>query len=229
MTNVAVLSLEVLVAGITAMVWIVLIIVRILFPDDQVEATLFAIVNSISVGNLLISSILIYNIGWVIHHIAEKLLDPIFQTRYRRKLFDDKEFYKIRTKVFQEGSPCTMDDIKFDRHILRISRSNILNFLALAIVSLSYFSVNQQVFMIIFVCSLLVVLVSVSQWHSRYIGTFKKFKDIYSVIIENESKATNFEIESVSKGKNKKSRIKQGSLRLRSVSSPTEHNKQVVE
>ena len=78
MNNVAVLSLEVLVTGITAMIWIVLLIVRLLFPDAQIEAELLAIFNSISVGNFLVSSILIYNVGWVIHHIGELLFDPIF-------------------------------------------------------------------------------------------------------------------------------------------------------
>lgn len=155
MTNVAVLSLEVLVTGITAMVWIILIIVKLVFPDSQIEAELLAIIQSISVGNVLVVSILIYNIGWVIHYIGEMLFDPLFQTKYRRKLFDDTEFYKIRTKVFQEGSPGTMDDIKFDRHILRISRSNILNFTALAVVSLFYLDVNLQVFLIVVIVSFL--------------------------------------------------------------------------
>jgi hypothetical protein len=187
MNNVAVLSLEVLVTGITAMIWIVLLIVRLLFPDAQIEAELLAIFNSISVGNFLVSSILIYNVGWVIHHIGELLFDPIFQTKYRRTLFDDKEFYRVRTKIFQKGSDGTKDDIKFDRHILRISRSNILNFTALSIVSLFYLNVNLQVFLIVSVTSLLIALISFSQWHSRYQGTFKKFRDIYNSIIEDES------------------------------------------
>lgn len=190
MNNVAVLSLEVLVAGITAMVWIVLLIVRVLFPDNQIEAELLAVFNSISVGNLLVCSVLIYNIGWVIHHIGEILFDPVFQTKYRRKLFDDKEFYKVRTKVFQESSAGSMDDIRFDRHILRISRSNILNFSALAIVSLLYLNVNLQISMIVAFASFLIVLISFSQWRSRYQGTFKKFRDIYNVIIENEANAS---------------------------------------
>lgn len=186
MTNVAVLSLEVLVTGITAMVWIILIIVKVLFPDNQIEAELFSIIQSISVGNVLVVSILIYNIGWIIHYIGEMLFDPIFQTKYRRKLFDDTEFYKIRTKVFQEGSQGTMDDIKFDRHILRISRSNVLNFTALAVVSLFYLSVNLQVFLILGIVSVCIALISFFQWRSRYQGTFKKFRDIYNAIIENE-------------------------------------------
>ena len=189
MTNVAVLSLEVLVAGITAMVWIVLIIIRVLYPDNQIETELLAVINSISAGNLLITSILIYNIGWVIHHIGERLFDPIFQTKYRRKMFEDEEFYKIRTKIFQEGSSGTLDDIKFDRHILRISRSNILNFTVLAIVSLFYLRVNPQVFTIVFLGSLLVAFVSFLQWYSRYQGTFKKFRDIYNAITEKEAGA----------------------------------------
>lgn len=217
MTNVAVLSLEVLVAGITAMVWIVLIIVKILFPDNQIEAELLAVFNSISAANLLVISILIYNMGWVIHHVGERLLDPIFQTRYRRKLFGDKEFYRVRTKIFQEGSPGTMDDIKFDRHILRISRSNILNFTALAIVSLFYLNVNLKIFIIVFLGSLFIAIISFFQWNSRYQGTFKKFRDIYNVIVEREEntveKIAGLAVKN-SNGKNKESKTADCEVKL---------------
>ena len=186
MTNFAALSLEILVAGITATIWLILIIARILIPNCQVEVLFYKIYTSLSVGDLLIFSVLIYNLGWIVHHLGEKLLEPLFQAKWRRKYFSDREFYKIRTHVFQKASDSTMEDIKFDRHVLRISRCNVFNFFVLAVVSIFYLHVNETMFVLTLIISIIIVIISFSQWRSRCEGTFKKFKDIYNSIDANE-------------------------------------------
>lgn len=188
MTNFAALSLEILVTGITATIWLVLIVIRIIEPNLQIEVSLHKIYSSLSVDDLLFFSILIYNLGWIIHHMGEMLLEPLFQAKWRRKYFADREFYKIRTYVFQNASNSTMDDIKFDRHVIRISRCNVFNFLALAAVSIVCLHVNEPVFILTLIISIIVVVVSFSQWRSRCEGTFKKFKDVYNYIEANEDK-----------------------------------------
>ncbi|GHV36510.1 hypothetical protein FACS18949_15990 [Clostridia bacterium] len=181
MNNVAVIFLEILVTGVTASIWIALMVVKILYPGFEIEK-LSILINSISIGNALVYSICIYNLGWVMHHIAEKILDPIFQTRYRRKLFEDKIFFEIRSFVFQFGSQSVMDDIKFDRHLLRISRSNVINFFALALIAVMYIPISVNVFLLTSIIATIFCLVSFLQWKSRYQATFKKFSQMYDAI-----------------------------------------------
>ncbi len=184
MNNVAVVSMETLVTGITATIWIVLLIIRIVFPQSDIPDVLNKLFNSLSTGNLLISSILMYNIGWIIHHLSEIILDTIAQTKYRRTLYNDEDFYTIRSKVFQKGSTSVMDDIRFDRHVLRISRSNTLNFLMLSIILISYIPINSRVSIPVLIATIIFTIISWHQWVDRYKATYKKFMQLYAAIEE---------------------------------------------
>lgn len=203
MNNLAVVSMEILVTGVTACIWIVLVVVRILFPHTMIQQKLIEIFHSLSVGDLLVASIMMYNIGWVVHHLSEIILDGLFQTKYRRKLYKDEEFYVIRAVVFQVGSQSTMDDIKFDRHILRISRSNVLNFVILTFVSLWYIPIHKKFFITSTILCGVIALVSFFQWKNRYQSTYHKFQKIYNAI-ENQKNDTKV----LEKKRHKKSRKK---------------------
>lgn len=190
MNNVAVVSMEVLVTGVTASIWIILLVLRLMYPEQIILQKLMEIVNSISMGNLLVVSITMYNIGWVVHHLSELTLDFFGQRRYRNKLYADEKFYSMRAVIFQYGSQSTMDDIRFARHVIRISRSNILNFGLLTLVFLYYIPINKRFFLIAAIGSLIVTILSVLQWVSRYKATYQMFLQIYDAIVDQKKAKT---------------------------------------
>lgn len=133
---------------------------------------------------------LAYSVGWIINYIAERIFDPFFQHKFREKLEKEKgiSFYDVRAFVFQNGSDHALNDIKYDRQVIRIARSNCFNFFVMFIVLLPYIFTNKLPLGITLTFLLLSLFASCGaffQWKYRYEVTYKKFYQAYSSICNN--------------------------------------------
>ncbi len=124
---------EVLLAGAMSFIWIFLLIIRIIWPTiDQIE-TIFKLISSSSAMFLAVYSGVSYVLGWSISFLAESIMDPLFQTRYRNKALD-LNFYDVRSVVFKKCPDHVIKDIEYDRQLIKIARSNSFDFAILAII-----------------------------------------------------------------------------------------------
>jgi len=125
-----------------------------------------------------------YAIGWAVNFLAEQLLDRIFQHPFRRKLEKEMNlcYMTVRANLFQYGSEQSMNDIKYDRQLIRIARSNSLNFFLMGIVIGSFYWIDDIshsfVFFFFFLC-ICISVVSFFQWISRFKATYRKFYQYY--------------------------------------------------
>jgi len=184
MTNFSQMSLEIIVAGGNAAIWIGLLIVRIVSPYYFIED--FAIENlsaSLSIANVVIGAVLIYTIGWIINFSSETLLDPIFQTRHRKGVFNDEDFYRVRTIVFQYGSTSIINDINFDRHILKVTKNNVVNFFLFTLVCTSFINISVVFGVVGMIVGLFASFLSFFHWKSRYTTVFLKIRDAYDALL----------------------------------------------
>ncbi len=181
------LFVEILVIGTIAELWLVLIFLALVTPSATVVSSL---VNSIDkLDTLLIVPFLslTYALGWVINFSAERLFKLVFQNRLRNQLFQSAgvDYYEVRSLIFEKASEDVIEDLQFDRHILRISRSSVLNFTLIAIaLALHFHHANASLLTVGIIFFALIAIVSFFQWMTRYKSNYSKMFDTYKVINE---------------------------------------------
>lgn len=180
--------IEVWLSGLLSLISISLIFIRILLsiPDPRIEFSCGFIKEMGPILTITFCSIA-YTLGWIINHVAENIFDPLFQHKYRKKLGIQKgiDFFVVRANVFQYGSENTINDIKYDRQVIRISRANCLNFFILSIVVALYFNTDYlplKLNIFIFLMCLMASSVSFWQWTCRYKSTYCKFYQAYNAL-----------------------------------------------
>jgi len=185
------LVVEVLLAGAMSFIWILLLVIRIIEPSAEQINAAFNVISTASAIFLTLFAGVSYVLGWAISYLAETIFDPIFQTRFRDKYFGDLglTFYKVRSRVFHNSPNHVIKDIEYDRQLIRIARSNSLNFLLIAIITISFdfqcdvaIKLTRTISLLSFVFGVL----SFFQWRYRYKSTFYKFMDLYNGLITNE-------------------------------------------
>jgi hypothetical protein len=172
------LLVEILVIGSLAQVWLVSLFLGLMGPitlnpsSGQVEALK-------TVAPLLVVPVmsLAYAIGWVVNFAAERLFKLLFEELWRDKLFPNQalEYEVARILYLQRGSSELGREFVLDRHILRIARASVVNFLligASAIVYWDYLGPRVTVGVII-LCALITVA-SFEQWRLRYRSYYKR-------------------------------------------------------
>ena len=130
-----------------------------------------------------------YSIGWAVNHLAEQILDTLFQHPYRKKLEEEenKNFFTIRSYVFQYGSEQLLNDLKYDRQVIRIARSNCFNFFLMGIIIGTFYwvdTISRPAICFFFFFCMSVSILSFFQWKSRYKATYKKIFQAYSALPE---------------------------------------------
>jgi hypothetical protein len=186
------LFVEILVIGSIAEIWITLLLLS--FVDINGVLTSSAVILAEKFSSLLLFPLLAltYAIGWVINLLTAGLLKPYFETRFRNQIFKDAgvKYEEARSIVLQNASEKVINDMEFDRHILRIARGNMLNFLMIASVLLLRFDGNSPLTLAIIAVCLVTAVVSFFQWLTRYKHSYSRILIAYkSVVSKVESRA----------------------------------------
>ena len=187
--------IEAWLSGVLFMITTALLLFRIYWGISDVKISWDIIINFSPIITILLCS-LAYSIGWIVNHIAESIFDPLLQHRFRAELEKENKvnFFKVRAYVFQYGSDQTLNDIKYDRQVIRIARANCFNFFIMALVMLSYLVINQSSRIIplffVFFC-FFASCGAFFQWKSRYEATYRKFYQVYFALSESLSHQSN--------------------------------------
>ena len=179
------LFVEILIIGAISEIWIGLLFFGIASPNFPQISIWTDFLNK-SPSLLLVPYLSItYSLGWLINFLAERTMKPFFQRKFRDQLFKtiNENYYNVRGLFFQKASTDIIQDLRFDRHIIRISRSNIINFLLIAI-GLLFNSRQFSLRIIVFSCCLSVLfsIGSFFQWTTRYKSCYSKILDTYKII-----------------------------------------------
>jgi hypothetical protein len=123
-------------------------------------------------------------IGWVINFVTERIFKRFFQTNLRDQFFKNAtvNYYEIRGLFFQKASKDAIEDLRFDRHILRIARSSTINFLLIGLVLFFHIKKHTNIIILLIIFSYLMAFLSFLQWRARYKSMYSKMLDTYNVI-----------------------------------------------
>jgi len=192
MTSTA-LFVEILLIGALADVWIIIFLLGLVSSNAiQVAST----IESISkVSNILVFPFVgfTYSIGWVINFSSERLFKPVFQKKYREELFNSigTSYDDARGLFFQKASNNVVEDLRLDRHVFRITRSNMLNFLMLSISMTLHIEKSILWVPTGIIIALLLSTISFFHWRTSFRSSYRKIFDTYKVIkgeVDNKSK-----------------------------------------
>ena len=187
------LFVEILVIGSIAEIWIALLLLSFVDINAALASPTVALMEKFSTLLLFPLLAITYAIGWVINFLAETAFKPYFQKRFRDQVFKraDVSYTEARSTVFQISSEEVITEMEFDRHILRITRGSVLNFLMIAIVLLLRVDKGSPVVIAGISLSLAIAIVSLFQWMTRYRHSYSRILDAYKAIspkIESRSK-----------------------------------------
>ncbi len=187
--------IEAWLSGVLFMITTALLLFRIYWGISDVKISWDIIINFSPIITILLCS-LAYSIGWIVNHIAESIFDPLLQHRFRAELEKENKvnFFKVRAYVFQYGLDQTLNDIKYDRQVIRIARANCFNFFIMALVMLSYLVINQSsriIPLFFFFFCFFASCGAFFQWKSRYEATYRKFYQVYFALSESLSDQSN--------------------------------------
>jgi len=167
--NTADLVVEYIVIGVVADIWLVLLLCAFCGPDAQ---TLHLVVDVLDKSSslLVIPFLAItYILGGLVNLLASLSVKRLWQPRWNNYWFgSEAEYRKVKATIVQRASEEATLKLNSEGHLLRISRSNILNFLLLAIVSLSYVRVSSTIAISGAVISSLIAGLSYFQWKDHY-------------------------------------------------------------
>jgi len=184
------LFIEILIVGSIADIWLGLFLLTF-FPIDL--ANLSFVVNTLVKFSTFLAIpflAITYILGGLILFVSEQILNPFFQTRFKHKFFSNAKlrYGDVRATFYQKASEQVIEDLKFDRQIIRISRTSVLNFLLLTIGLIPHLKVYPDVAMYGIITSLLFMVFSFWQWKERYELSYKKMLDTYHVLREKNRK-----------------------------------------
>jgi len=178
------LFVEILVIGSIAEIWIALFLLS--FVDINAALTSSVVILAEKFSALLLFPLLAvtYAIGWVINFLAERLFKPYFQTKFRDEVFKSAHvtYAEARNIVVQNASEEVTREMEFDRHILRIARGSVLNFLMIALMLLLHVDGNLTAMLAGIIVSFAIAIVSFFQWLTRYRHSYSRILDAYRAI-----------------------------------------------
>ncbi len=175
------LFIEILVIGTIANIWIGLMVFGLVSPAPSTLGIIIDTANKLSVFLLIPFLGLTYVLGWIINFLSENTIEPLFQSRFKKKFFAaaNVDYNKVRAVFYQKASESVVEDLRFDRQLLRISRTSTLNFLLIAI-SLLFF--NTSATLVIAIISFLIALVAFWLWTTQYKTSYSKMLNTYEVV-----------------------------------------------
>lgn len=184
------LFVEILIIGAISEIWILSVIFFLFMPNFNFLYDFLKNISVLTPYLVIIYFASTYCIGWIVNFICEKSMKPFFQKKYRDNLFSDfgKCYYETRSYFFQHASTHLISDLRFDRHIIRISRSNIFNFLLISLSSLLHSFEDLKISLFCFFFSIIICAISFFQWRTRYQSCYTKLIDNYKTLNSIERK-----------------------------------------
>jgi hypothetical protein len=174
------LLVEILVIGSLAEVWLTALFLAFAGPISFNLTTaesemLKALVPVLAIPVLSLT----YSVGWATNFLAERIFKSWFEDSLRNILFKEgapeTDYEVARIIYLQTGSPELGREFVLDRHILRISRANALNFLMIGVslIICSPFLGSRRVELLAVLCAA-IAAASFWQWRSRYVSYYKR-------------------------------------------------------
>lgn len=184
------LFVEIIIIGAVSEIWIFLLVYGFISPSLSQISIWIDYLNKTSTLLIVPFLAITYSLGWLTNFLSERIMKPFFQKKYRDQLFEtiNENYYNARGLFFQKASTDVVQDLRFDRHIIRISRSNIVNFILIPfglIFNYKQFSLKTIGFLCCF--SVLISLGSFFQWVTRYKSCYSKMLDTYKIIKDEHS------------------------------------------
>ena len=172
------LFVEILVMGALAELGLAGILLAFL-DMDQVRRTIadVALLKDFASLVVVLALALTYGVGWTLNFAARQLFNPRVERQIRKQWFEGtpEKYDKARSVVFQYGSAELVHDLLLDRHIVRIARSNVLNFTFLALAALlNAYRIDLAAVILFVLGSAAVVVLSLKQWRIRYEAYYAK-------------------------------------------------------
>ena len=162
------LFVEILIIGALAELWLATALLAIAPPvsTENIVATSALVKDAIPI--LAAPALaLTYAIGWVVNFLGERLFKRFFERSLQDSLFEAgaNDYYKARDH-FQETH---REGNRLSRHIMRVARSNVLNFTLLGMaIPFHWRSVNHRILIAVVGISFAIALISLVQWRKRY-------------------------------------------------------------
>lgn len=180
------LFVEIIVIGVLAELWFVAAFLAFLKgPSIEFTVSLVARMKDLTPIAAVVLLALTYVVGWIVNFATARIFDRSFSGKLRDRRFGGKDKYEaVRALVFQHGTSEALQDLLLDRHVIRIARSNVLNFLLLAIALLFHMSrvAHPEVLAVVIVTSFVLACFSFWQWHERTTGLYRRLAGIADVI-----------------------------------------------
>jgi hypothetical protein len=188
------LLVEILVIGSIAEIWIALFLLSFVDINAVLTSSVVTLAEKFSTLLLFPLLALTYAIGWVINFLAERLFKPYFQNKLRDQVFKGVgvKYTEARSLVVQNASDEVINEMEFDRHILRITRGSVLNFVMIALVLVLRLDESSPLVIAGIGVSLIIAIVSFFQWLTRYKHSYSRILEAYKAItlkVENRNKA----------------------------------------
>ena len=150
---------------------------------------LLALVNVVDkLSTLLVIPFLAltYILGWIVNFLSEVTIEPLFQARFKQEFFADAKvnYGEVRALFYQEASENVIEDLGFDRQILRISRTSSLNFLVMGGAILLFVGYNRTAAITGTIVSISIAVLAFLQWRTQYKLSYTKMLNTYKILLE---------------------------------------------
>lgn len=126
-----------------------------------------------------------YALGWAVNFLGERLFKWFGQERVRDELFRRANvgYSHARETVFQEASETAIEALRFDRHILRVSRSTAMQLPLIGFGIALNWPLNSTP--VVVALALVAVLAGASfvQWRTRYSANKERLLRLYEIIV----------------------------------------------
>ena len=184
------LIVEVLVIGAIALIWIFLFALRFGgYPGIDVTE-----ISALMPILVLPATGLTYAVGWIINFLAERLFKLFFQRKIRDRVFGSGEQYqRDKIRVVSGASDSANQDMLLDRHIIRLARAGVLNFLLLGVGLLANSHRLGAIAVSLSVAAFALCLISFFQWLTRYSAYYQKVRRLADVQMQSSTDPNNDE------------------------------------
>lgn len=179
------LIVEVLVIGGMASIWIAGALLFVV-PIHSVRSIALEVRDFMPL--LVVPTLaLTYTAGWLVNFCSERALKWLLQKRVRDREFGNNpaQYQVTRVIVLQQASADHIHELLLDRHVVRVARGAILNFLASAIVAGYGLKGYLTGWWVSAICAVLAAL-SFAQWLTRYRAHYVRIKKIREMLASKE-------------------------------------------
>lgn len=179
--NTTSLIVEVLVGGFITLIWVLLILIKLYDVDLVILQDMLLKYKDWSGYALFATMAFSYQLGWLMIHASYIATTSLIVKPLRKKIFGSEyaKYRKIKNTVYSSASDELMKGIEKDRSVIRLSRTGLVNFAALATVLAAYHLWGLASI------SLIIGLVCLLQMMSVYESLYTKLNNSHSELTAN--------------------------------------------